>query len=189
MLKLLILLITFWTIYLKAGVSTQDHQRALRHDEPVIYKLSPYEVISKNSDGTYTIRGKERRSSVVTTLRKNLAVTSGCYLDVCTGELIFDVGYSRMVTVRGIDFIGDYLADTEEGWHGLYKIRRDNLAKMSGCLEVTQGKYCVGQRVKDTAGTRLTIIAIHEDGKLVLKSEDGWNSYRSFVDPNAVTII
>lgn len=186
MLKLLILIATFWTIYLKAGVPNNDHQRPIERGERVIHNLTLHEVIAKSDEKNYVIKSIDQFNSTSTVEREDIAVMSGCFEDVCVKEKMFDVDYLRNVSVEAISYQGKYIAETAEGWSGYYTPDRKSLAKTTGCLELNGVKLCVGKKVRDLIGNTMTIIGLHQGGELVLVSNDGWNSYRSYVDPSSV---
>ncbi len=151
MLKLLILIATFWTVYTKAA--------------------------NDNFNWVYAIKKTE------------LPVMDGCLEDVCVKDKMFDVDYLRFVSIEGITYQGKFLLESAEGWSGYYMVSRKALAKTSGCSEHLLTKLCVGNLVKDLMGNKLAIIATHLDAKLVLRSIDGWNLYRSYVEPESITMM
>lgn len=189
MLKLLILLATFWTIYAKANLFTGDHQRVLNEGELIVHNLAIHEVVAKTESDTYLIKSLDNFNWIFTTDREDLAVMSGCAEEHCVNDRLFDVGYLRYVTVEALTHNGDYLVEASEGWNGFYKPFKNNLAKTQGCHPDGLKKICVGDKVKNNFGDKMEVIALHPDWKLVLKSTDGWNTYHSYVDVNSISII
>jgi hypothetical protein len=188
MFKVFILLVTFWSIYLKAHAYTEDHRRELKVGELVIHGTSIHEVLEKNRD-TYFIRNLRHANSVSAIERDELAVMDGCLDKMCVHEVAFDVGYLRYVTIEGITYDGEYIVEASKDWTGYYQPIKNNLAATSGCLPNCLRKLCVGEKVKDFTGNVMTIIGLHSSGELVLKSNDGWDTYRSFVDEDSVSLI
>lgn len=186
MLKLLILLVTFWAIYVQAHAYTEHAQRELKIGESVIHGFTTYKVVEKKSLQTYVI---EKAGVTKTAKRNEISIMDGCHDEFCIKDVSFDVGYLRYVTIEGITYGGDFMVSTAVGWEGFYQPFTNNLAITDGCHPSARRQLCVGDQVKDFSGNLMTIIALHSNYKLVLKSHDGWNSFRTYVDENSVRLI
>lgn len=189
MFKLFILLASFWAIYVNAHAVANHPQRDLKEDEIVIHHFALVQVVEKSDKNTYLIKSLDHLNSVSTVARDELSIMDGCADEICVKEIIFDVGYLRYASVEGITYNSDYIVESSEGWNGFYQPFKNNVAKTSGCHPSARRKLCVGDKVKDFNGDVMTIIGIHADDKLVLKSNDGWNSYRTFVDESSLSIV
>ena len=189
MFKLFILLAAFWAIYVNAHAVTTNPQRELQEGEIVIHQLAIAQVIEKSDEKTYLIKTLNHLNSVMTVDREELAIMDGCVDEVCVKERLFDVGYLRYVRLRGFTYNSDFVVDTSEGWNGFYQPFKNNLARTSGCHPSARRKICVGDKVQDFTGDVMTIIGIHDGDKLVLRSNDGWNSYKTFVDEESLRVV
>ena len=189
MLKLLILLATFWTIYAKANLFTGDHQRELKEGELIVHNLAIHEVVAKSENNSYLVKSLDNFNWIFTADRNELSVMSGCAAEYCVNDRLFDVGYLRFVTVEAVTYSGEYLVETTEGWNGFYRPFKNNLARTQGCHPDGMKKVCVGDKVKNSMGDMMEVIALHPDWKIVLKSTDGWNTYQSYVDVNSISRI
>jgi hypothetical protein len=189
MFKLFILLAAFWAIYVNAHAVTTNPQRDLQEGELVIHEFSLAQVVEKSDEKTYLVKILNHLNSVMTVDREELAIMDGCVNEFCVNDRMFDVGYLRYVKLRGFTYNSDFVVDTTEGWNGFYQPFTNNLAKASGCHSSVRQKICVGDKVTDLTGDVMTVIGIHDGNKLVLRSNDGWNSYRTFVEENSVRLI
>jgi hypothetical protein len=189
MFKLFILLAAFWAIYVNAHAVATNPQRELQVGEIVIHEFDTAEVIEKSDEKTYLIKILNHLNTVITVDREELAIMDGCVDEVCVKDRMFDVGYLRYVKLRGFTYNSDFVVETSEGWNGFYQPFKNNLARASGCHSSASRKICVGDKVTDFTGDVMTVIGIHDGDKLVLRSNDGWNSYRTFVEENSVRLI
>ncbi len=113
MFKLLIIIVTFWAIFVNAHASTLNSQRELKAGELVIYRFDIFKVVDKSDEQTYQIRNL---NSVSNAKREELAIMDGCVDEICVKDITFDTGYLRYVSIEGITYHDDYLVKASEGW-------------------------------------------------------------------------
>lgn len=189
MFKLLIFITAFWVIYVNAHASTNYSQRDIEVGEIVIHHFNLVEIMEKTVRNSYLVRMLDQANVIVRAERNELSIMDGCLNQICVNDVVFDTGYLRYVTVKGISYSSDLIVESLGGWNGFYQPFNNNLAVTSGCHTNPRIRLCVGDRVKDFSGNIMTIIGLHENSKLVLRSNDGWNSYRTFVDPTSLNLI
>ena len=188
MFKLFIFITAFWVIYVNAHASTTYPQRDIEVGEIVIHHFNLVEIIEK-SEHSYVVKAVDHANLVATAERNELSIMDGCLNQICVNDVVFDTGYLRYVTVKGISYDSNLIVESSVGWNGFYQPFKNNLAVTSGCHANARLRLCVGNRVKDFNGNIMTIIGLQGDATLVLRSNDGWNVYRNFVDPNSLHLI
>jgi hypothetical protein len=111
--------------------------------------------------------------------KKELAATSGCSYDLCTGISVLNVSKSAAKSrIVGIEANGNYVIEFLEGRSKGFKgsnWARKDFALMTGC----NSNLCVGDSaVLTSRNAKVTIVGIQQNNLFVIRFETGSNSGR-----------
>ncbi|HXH74668.1 MAG TPA: hypothetical protein VNJ08_06860 [Bacteriovoracaceae bacterium] len=96
---------------------------------------------------------------------------------------------NRFVTVLGTSFGGTTAVKSTDGWSTIASnIDRSILAETKGCINSHYSQVCVGNQVIGQNNRYSTVVGIQIDGRVVLKSTDGWSTLQSNVEPSNLVI-
>lgn len=167
-----------------------DARRMLNNGESAIHNNRYVTVIGISYNGTYAVRSTDGWNTMYNNIRRDqLSVTNGCSQGLCTNDSVIDVRYAKYVNIVGISYDEDFVTKSTDGWNTLTSnVRRSDLAETKGCLRNVYPQLCVGNTVIDTFNRYSTIAGIQLNGKVVLRSEDGWNTLTTNVDANRLIV-
>lgn len=167
-----------------------DSRRMLNQNESAIFSNRYVTVAGVSFNGTYAVRSTDGWNTITNGIRReSLAVTNGCSMNLCTSDSVIDVMSARYVKVVGIHFDERLVTQSTDGWNTLLSnVERRNLAETKGCISSRYAQICVGNQVINSMNRYSTVAGIQIDGRVVLKSSDGWNTLTPNVDPSNLVI-
>lgn len=173
-----------------APEDTSEHRRAIEVGETVIFQSKYWVVTNVPARGFYNLKlvGGGNRDLVSDVARHYLALTRGCYLDVCTKKSVIDMSTKQFVAVEGIDYHGKYITKNTQTGALSFDIDFNTFARTSGCLTTDQVGICTGNTVVARDNRYYKVVAIQPDGKVVLESEDNNRKLQFDVDPISLTV-
>lgn len=139
-------------------------------------------VVGVEQSGKFVLRFDDNNGVGGGWSRSDLAVSYGCYDDICVYQKVYNVTRdSRTATVVGIQSNGKFVLRFEDNFRVGAGWSRSDLALMDGC---TYEHLCVGDKVYNVSrDSRLaTVVGIQQNGKIVLRFEDtsgvgaGWDA-------------
>lgn len=167
-----------------------DARRPLQVNESVIYANRFYVVAGISFNGLYTLRSTDGWNTISSNIgRENLSVVNGCDQNICTTESVINTNSQRYVKVIGISFNSNFVTQSTDGWNTIESnVERLRLAKTEGCVYGRYVQICVGNQVINSYNRYMDVIGIQLDGKVVLRSTDGWNTISANVDPSSLAV-
>lgn len=165
-----------------------DARRMLNNGESAIHNNRYVTVMGVGYNGTYAVRSTDGWNTMYNNIRRDqLSITNGCSQSICTNESVINVSTARYVTVVGISYDERFVVKSTDGWNTLTSnIDRRNLAETTGCINIRYENLCVGSQVIDRYNRDAVIVGIQLDGRVVLRSTDGWNTLTTNVDPSSL---
>lgn len=170
---------------------SMDARRMLNNGESAILNNRYVTVIGSNYNGLYAVRSTDGWNTVSNNVRREtLSATSGCSMSVCVNDSIINTLTRRYETVAGLSYNEEFVTKSTDGWNTLSSNNsRRNLAVTNGCAPVGYyGQICVGNTVIDQFNRYSTVAGLQLDGRVVLKSTDGWNTLTTGVDAGSLVI-
>lgn len=167
-----------------------DARRVLTTGETVVYNNRNVTIAGISFQGLYAVRSTDGWNTITNGVsRDQLAVTSGCALNICVNDSVINTISARYVTVAGIHFNESLVTRSTDGWNTLTSnVSNMNIAETKGCLDSRYSRVCVGDTVINNYNRYSTIAGIQRDGRVVLKSQDGWNTLTTNVDPSSLVV-
>lgn len=167
-----------------------DARRMINNGESVIFNNRFVTAIGVSFNGLYAVRSTDGWNTISNNIRREeLSVTNGCNMNVCTSDSVIDVMSSRYVKVVALSFNDRFVTQSTDGWNTLMSnIERRNLAETKGCISSRYAQICVGNTVINTMNRYSTVVGIQLDGRVVLRSSDGWNTLSTNVDPASLVV-
>ena len=171
-------------------IGSVDARRMLSSNESAILNNRYVTVMGMNFQGLYAVRSTDGWNTLTNNVRREaLSVTNGCAMNVCTNDSVIDITSPRYLTVVGISFDERIVTKSTDGWNTLASgIERRNLAATTGCINSRYAQLCVGNQVINNLNRYSTVVGIQQDGRVVLKSSDGWNTLSTNVDPSSLVV-
>lgn len=167
-----------------------DARRNLNQGESVIFNNRYVTVAGVSYSGSYAVRSTDGWNTITNNLRREaLAVTNGCNLDLCVNDSVIDVTMAKYVKVAALEFDDRFVTKSIDGWNTLLSnVDRRNLAETKGCIGGYYAQICVGNTVINRMNRYMTVVGVQVDGRVVLKSTDGWNTLTTNVNPSELVI-
>lgn len=167
-----------------------DARRMLNNGEAVYFSNRLSTVAGISFNGTYAVRSNDGWNTITNGIRREqLAVANGCTMNLCTSDSVIDIMSARYVKVVGIHFDERLVTQSTDGWNTLLSnVDRRNLAETKGCINSRYAQICVGNQVINSMNRYSTVAGIQQNGYVVLKSADGWNTLTTNVDPSNLVI-
>ncbi len=172
------------------GPIGSDARRMLNNGESAIMSGRYVTVMGVSFQGLYAVRSTDGWNTITNGVRREaLSVTNGCAYTTCTSDSVIDIQSARYVTVVGISFDERVTTKSTDGWNTLVSgIETRNLAATKGCINSRYAQLCVGNQVINNMNRYSTVVGIQQDGRVVLKSSDGWNTLSTNVDPGSLVV-
>lgn len=178
------------------GQTGYDAIRQLINGESVIQNNTAryVKVLGGSFNGqTYAVQSTDGWNTISQGIsRDNLSVTTGCNIDLCVNDSVINVSTARYVTVAGLSTLNKFVTKSTDGWNTLQSNNDRNLLAItkSGSCAFSRfgGQICVGNQVINQQNRYSTVVGIQLDGRVVLKSSDGWNTLTTNVDPQNLVI-
>lgn len=172
------------------GPIGSDARRMLNNGESAIMNSRYVTVVGVSFQGLYAVRSTDGWNTITNGVRREaLSVTNGCAYTTCTSDSVIDINTARYVTVVGISFDERVTTKSTDGWNTLVSgIETRNLAATKGCINSRYAQLCVGNQVINNMNRYSTVVGIQQDGRVVLKSSDGWNTLSTNVDPSSLVV-
>lgn len=169
---------------------TIDARRMLNNGESAIFNNKFVTIMGANFNGLYAVRSTDGWNTITNNVpRLSLSATSGCSMNICTAQSVIDVMSARYVKVVGISFDERFVTQSTDGWNTLASnVERRNLAETEGCISSRYAQLCVGNTVINNQNRYSTVVGIQLDGRVVLRSTDGWNTISTNIDPSNLVI-
>lgn len=167
-----------------------DARRILNNGESAIMNNRYVTVIGSSFQGLYAVRSTDGWNTISNGVRREaLSVTNGCAFNTCTSDSVIDIQSARYVTVVGISYDERITTKSTDGWNTLVSgIETRNLAATKGCINSRYAQLCVGNQVINNMNRYSSVVGIQQDGRVVLKSSDGWNTLSTNVDPGSLVV-
>ncbi len=157
--------------------------RALSSGESVIYNNSYYTVVGLAYNGSVALKDSWNQISQGIR-RENISVTNGCSQEVCVGKQIIDISSASYQTVAGLRFQDGFIL--KNSWNQLSSVQRSKVALLEGCSGSYYAQVCVGNQVLTRDNSYQTVVAIQQDGRVVLKNS--WNQLSINVDIQSLIV-
>jgi hypothetical protein len=167
-----------------------DARRPISIGETVILQNRYVTIAGVSFNGLFAVRSTDGWNTISSNIpREQLAVTNGCNLGLCANDSVIDVGSARYVKIAGLSFHDRFVTQSTDGWNTLSAhLDRRQLAETKGCISSPYARLCVGNQVIDQSNRYMTIAGIQVDGRVVLRSTDGWNTLSTNVDPSRLVV-
>lgn len=178
------------------GQTGYDAVRMLINGESVINNDSNryVKVLGASYNGqTYAVQSTDGWNTISQGVsRDSLSVTSGCNIDLCVNDSVINTQTARYVTVAGLSTQNRFVTKSTDGWNTLVS-RNDRsllaITKSGSCaFSRYGGQICVGNQVINQQNRYSSVVGIQLDGRVVLKSSDGWNTLTTNVNPENLVI-
>lgn len=172
------------------GPVGSDARRMINNGESAIMNSRYVTVVGVSFQGLYAVRSTDGWNTITNGVRREaLSVTNGCAYTTCVNDSVIDINTARYVTVVGIAFDERVTTKSTDGWNTLVSgIETRNLAATKGCINSRYAQLCVGNQVINNMNRYSTVVGIQQDGRVVLKSSDGWNTLSTNVDPSSLVV-
>ncbi len=169
---------------------SSDARRPIGIGESTIFQNRYVTVAGVSFNGLFAVRSTDGWNTITNNIpRDQLSVTNGCNLGLCANDSVIDVASARYVTVVGLSFSDRFITKSTDGWNTLSgQIDRRQLAETKGCISSHYAQICVGNQVIDQSNRYMTVVGIQVDGRIALRSTDGWNTITTNVDPSRLVI-
>lgn len=169
-----------------------DARRLINNGESVILNNTAryVTVMGVSFNGLYAVRSTDGWNTISNNIRREeLSVTNGCNLNLCVNDSVINTQTARYVTVVGLSYDDKFVTKSTDGWNTLVS-RNDRtlLAETKGCISSRYAQICVGNQVINQQNRYSTVVGVQLDGRVVLKSSDGWNTLTPNVDPSHLVI-
>lgn len=169
-----------------------DARRMINQGESVIMNSTAryVTVAGVSFQGLFAVRSTDGWNTITNNVqRESLSVTNGCNLNLCVNDSVINVSTARYVTVVGLSFDDRFVTKSTDGWNTLATNQdRRLLAETKGCISSRYAQICVGNQVINQQNRYSTVVGVQQDGRVVLKSSDGWNTLTTNVDPTNLVI-
>lgn len=167
-----------------------DARRNLNQGETVIFNNRYVTVVGVGYNGQVAVRSTDGWNTITNGLRReNIAVTNGCNLNLCVNDSVIDIFSAKYVKVAGLEFDDRFVTKSTDSWNTLFSnVNRNNLAETKGCIGGYYSQICVGNTVINRMNRYMTVVGIQMDGRVVLRSTDGWNTLTTNVNPSDLVV-
>jgi hypothetical protein len=169
-----------------------DARRMINQGESVIMNSSAkyVTVAGVSFNGLFAVRSTDGWNTITNNVsREQLSVTNGCNMNLCVNDSVINISTARYVTVVGLSYSDRFVTKSTDGWNTLTTNQeRRLLAETKGCISSRYAQICVGNQVINQQNRYSTVVGVQQDGRVVLKSTDGWNTLTTNVDPTNLVI-
>lgn len=171
-----------------------DARRMINIGESVILNNKYVTVLGATYGGQqFAVRSTDGWNTITNGVRReSLSVTSGCNLQLCTSDSVIDINSAKFVRVIGLSYDDRFVTQSTDGWNTIMSgLDRSRLAetKQGACaFSRYGGQICVGNQVINQQNRYSTVVGIQLDGRVVLRSTDGWNTISTNVNPENLVI-
>jgi hypothetical protein len=167
-----------------------DARRMINNGESVVVNNQIFSVIGVSFNGLYAVRSNDVWGTIINNVRReNLSVMNGCNLGLCVSDSVIDISTAAFVKVIGLSFDDRFVTRTVDVWNTITSgIDRSLLAETKGCISSRYSQICVGNQVINRVNSYSTVVGIQLDGRVVLRSNDVWNTLTPNVDPSNLII-
>lgn len=167
-----------------------DAYRNVNQGESVIFRNQFVTVIGVSFNGSYAVRANDVFNTITNNVRRDeLAVRNGCNLNLCANESVINISTSSYAKVIGLSTNNTFVVQANDVFNTITSnLDRSRIAKTQGCISSRYAQICVGNQVIDQYNRYATVIAVQEDGRVVLRSSDVFNTITTNVNPTNLVI-
>lgn len=173
-----------------------DARRMINNGESVILNNKYVTVIGVSFNGSYAVRSTDGWNTIMNNIRReDLSVTNGCNSNICVADSVINVRTAKYVKVIGLQYSTSmnrqeqFVVQSTDGWNSIYSnIEHSDLASTKGSINSRFAQICVGNQVINQQNRYSTVVGVQLDGRVVLRSTDGWNTITTNVDPSSLVI-
>lgn len=167
-----------------------DAYRSLNQGESVIFRNQFATVIGIGYSGTYAVRSNDVFNTITNNVRREeLAVRTGCNLNLCANESVINISTSNYAKVIGLSANNTFVVQANDVFNTITSnMDRSRIAKTSGCVSSRYAQICVGNQVIDQYNRYASVIGVQEDGRVVLRANDVFNTITTNVNPANLVI-
>jgi hypothetical protein len=178
------------------GQTGYDARRMINNGESVILNSKYVTVMGVSFNGLYAVRSTDGWNTITNNVRReDLSVTNGCNANICIADSVINVRTAKYVKVVGLQYLTSlnrmeqFIVQSTDGWNTLSSnVEQSDLAATKGCINSRFAQICVGNQVINQQNRYSTIVGVQLDGRVVLRSTDGWNTITTNVDPSTLVI-
>lgn len=185
---LLAMLLLFISAKGMAQVDHEENHRVIEMGETVIYdgKLWLTSTPVRDNYDLMPVDGK-KKDIVKNINRRWLAVTRGCFRNICTKSSVISKHSKSYVAVEGITYNDRYILKNVATGELTAGVEFRYLVKTEGCLNNGFEEVCVGDTVSDRKYQSVEVVGIQSEGLVVIKD----HLQRMFfnIDPRGLGVI
>lgn len=162
-----------------------DSTRMLNQGESAVYRNQIVTVIGASYSGSYAVRANDVWNTITNGVRRDeLSVMNGCNLRLCTSDSVINISTATFVKVIALSSNNTFVTQAQDVWNTIASnVDRSRLADTKGCINSRYAQICVGNQVINNQNRYSTVVGIQQDGRVVLKASDVWNTITPNVDP------
>lgn len=171
-----------------------DARRMINIGESVILNNKYVTVLGATYGGQqFAVRSTDGWNTITNGVRReSLSVTNGCNLQLCTSDSVIDINSAKYVKVIALSYDDRFVTQSTDGWNtiasGLDRSRLAETKQGSCAFSRYGGQICVGHQVINQQNRYSTVVGIQLDGRVVLRSTDGWNTISTNISPENLVI-
>lgn len=166
-------------------VPVSDNKRMVNPGESVFYFNKIQTVVGMSMNGLYTLKDSYGFMTNGVS-RVDISVTAGCSLDLCVNDSVFSLSSNKFVKVAALTYMDQFITRDDYGFYSM-TTDRYSLAVPKGCMMIGNGQICVNNTVVDSFNNYKTVVALQQNGKVVLR--DNFGFYTTNVDPMNLVIV
>ncbi len=176
--------------YDQRPIPSSAARRLINNGETVIYANRYFRVLGVSFDGRFALQSMDGYNTISNNIpREQLSVTNGCNLGICVSETTIQTTSARYARVVALSFNDQFVTQSMDGYNVLSSnVDRRQIAETKGCVSSSYAQVCVGNQVIDQFNRYMTVVGVQLDGRVVLRSTDGYNVLSANIDPTRLVI-
>lgn len=172
------------------GQTGYDARRMINQGESVVFNNRIVTVAGISFNGTFAVRANDVWNTITNNVRREaLSVMNGCSQRLCTSDSVIDISTRTYVKLIALSYDDRFVTQANDVWNTITSnIDRSRLAETKGCISSRYAQICVGNQVITQQNVYATIAGIQQDGRVVLRQNDVWNTITPNVNPENLVI-